>query len=98
MNIQSSFDPTQPVREPAASPRPAAAAGGESSSGSASEPAAITDGDTASISAAAVAAASGVTEVRTDKVAAIQQALASGSYAVSPSDVAGKLIDHLLQK
>ena len=57
----------------------------------------ITDGDTASISAAAVAAASGVSDVRIDKVAAIQQALASGSYAVSASEVAGKLIDHLLQ-
>ena len=38
-----------------------------------------------------------VSDVRIDKVAAIQQALASGSYAVSASDVAGKLIDHLLQ-
>src|SRR5271170_7206521 len=98
MNIQSSFDPTQPLRESAAAPRPTAASpGAEASSGSASEPAVITDGDTASISAAAVAAASGVSDVRTEKVAAIQQALDSGTYAVSPSDVAGKLIDHLMQ-
>jgi len=97
MNIQSSFNPTQPLRE-AQGARPAAnPTGTEASPGPVSQPAAIPDGDTASISAAAVAAAAGVPDVRTEKVAAIQQALASGSYAVSPSDVAGKLIDHLLQ-
>jgi negative regulator of flagellin synthesis FlgM len=95
MNIQTNFDPTQPVREPAAAARPAAASP-VTQAGSASEPAVITDGDTANISAAAVAAA-GFSDVRTEKVAAIQQALASGSYAVSPAQVAGKLLDHLLQ-
>jgi len=95
MNIQSNFDLTQPVREPAPASRPAAASP-EPEAGSASEPAAITDGDTANISAAAVAAA-GFSDVRTEKVAAVQQALASGSYEVSAADVAGKLIDHLLQ-
>ncbi len=57
----------------------------------------IPDGDTANIIAIAVAAAAGVSDVRTDKVAAIQQALTGGTYAVSPSDVAEKPIDHLLQ-
>jgi negative regulator of flagellin synthesis FlgM len=97
MNIQSSFDPTQALREQAVA-RPAAnPPGTETPSGS---PQAIADGDTATISSAALsaAAASGISDVRTDKVAAIQQALASGTYAVSPSDVAGKLIDHLLQR
>jgi negative regulator of flagellin synthesis FlgM len=35
-------------------------------------------------------------DVRTEKVAAVQAALASGSYHVSSSQVAGKLIEHLL--
>lgn len=36
-------------------------------------------------------------DVRTDKVAALQKAIASGSYNVSSSDVAGKMIDSLLE-
>jgi negative regulator of flagellin synthesis FlgM len=97
MNIQSSFDPTQPLRESPPARVAANPPSTEAPSGTASQSAAITDGDTASISVAAVAAASGVSDVRTERVAAIQQALASGTYAVSPLDVAGKLIDHLLQ-
>ena len=95
MNIQSSFDPAQPLRESQAS-RSATPQTAEASSG-ASRPAVLADGDTASISAAAVAAASGVSDVRMEKVAAIQEALASGTYAVSAGDVADKLIDRLLQ-
>ncbi|HZY61318.1 MAG TPA: flagellar biosynthesis anti-sigma factor FlgM [Edaphobacter sp.] len=37
-------------------------------------------------------------DVRADKVAALQQAIASGSYHVSSSEVAGKMIDSLLEK
>lgn len=36
-------------------------------------------------------------DVRTEKVAALQQAIASGSYSVSSSDVAGKMVDSLLK-
>lgn len=35
-------------------------------------------------------------DVRTEKVAALQQRIASGSYSVSSSDVADKLIESLL--
>ncbi len=35
-------------------------------------------------------------DVRTAKVASLQQAIAAGSYNVSSSDVAGKIIDSLL--
>jgi negative regulator of flagellin synthesis FlgM len=35
-------------------------------------------------------------DVRTAKVEALQQAIASGTYQVSSSDVAGKMIDSLL--
>lgn len=55
------------------------------------------DGDDAAISAAGLAsAASDLPEVRSEKIAAIQQALADGSYQVSASEVAAKLIDHML--
>jgi negative regulator of flagellin synthesis FlgM len=36
-------------------------------------------------------------DVRTEKVASLQQAIAAGSYSVSPSDVAGKIIQSLLE-
>ena len=36
-----------------------------------------------------------VSDVRTDKVASLQQAISSGSYDVSSSDVAGSLIQAL---
>ncbi len=57
------------------------------------------DRDATRLSPAALAASSSssLPDVRSEKVAAVQQALANGSYAVSASDVAGKLIDHLLQ-
>ena len=34
-------------------------------------------------------------EVRTEKIASIQSALANGSYQVSSSDLAAKMIDHM---
>ena len=36
-------------------------------------------------------------DTRTAKVAALQQAIASGTYSVSSSDVAGKMIQSLLE-
>lgn|ERR1700742_2392277 len=54
--------------------------------------------DRATLSAAAslAAAASPDSDVRMDKVSAIQQALATGSYSVPASEVAGKMIDQML--
>jgi len=54
--------------------------------------------DTATLSAAASLAASAApdSDVRMDKVTAIQQALASGTYNVPASEVAGRMIDHML--
>ena len=43
-----------------------------------------------------VSQALGGSDVRMDKVAKLQQAIASGSYSVSSSDVADKMIDSLL--
>lgn len=36
-------------------------------------------------------------DTRTEKVAALQQAIASGNYSVSSADVAGKMIQSLLE-
>jgi len=54
--------------------------------------------DEAHVSPAASIIVQSVSEagVNTDKVAAVQAALASGTYHVSSSQVAGKLIDHML--
>ena len=37
-----------------------------------------------------------VPDVRMDKVAAVQQALANGTYQVSPTDVADKIIRRMI--
>ncbi|RSL14876.1 FlgM family anti-sigma-28 factor [Edaphobacter aggregans] len=44
-----------------------------------------------------VSQALGGSDVRMDKVAKLQQAITSGSYSVSSSDVAEKMIDSLLE-
>jgi negative regulator of flagellin synthesis FlgM len=55
-------------------------------------------GDQATLSAAASVAASSApdSDVRMDKVAEVQAALASGTYNVPASAVAGKMIDQML--
>jgi negative regulator of flagellin synthesis FlgM len=54
--------------------------------------------DTTSISSTSglIAQALGGSDVRSDKVAALQQSIASGTYSVSASDVASKIVDSLL--
>jgi flagellar biosynthesis anti-sigma factor FlgM len=61
--------------------------------------AAVSDSaDQATLSPAASMAAEAAQDsgVRMDKVTAVQQALADGSYSVPSSAVAGKMIDHML--
>lgn len=57
------------------------------------------DGDQATLSRAGTEVSQSVSTggVRADKVAAIQQALAAGSYSVPASAVAGKVIDTMLE-
>ena len=97
MNIQSNFNPV-PYVQP--TPTVGRATGSSPASDAAPAPAESFAGlDSTSLSQASLlaSASSGASDVRSEKVAAVQQALAGGSYAVSASDVAGKLIDHLLQ-
>lgn len=55
------------------------------------------EGDKADLSAASVAISqsSALSDVRMEKVVAIQAALGDGSYQVSSEDVAAKLIEHM---
>ena len=55
-----------------------------------------TDQTTLSSMGCLVSQALGGSDVRMDKVAKLQQAIVSGSYSVSSSDVAGKMIDSLM--
>jgi negative regulator of flagellin synthesis FlgM len=56
-------------------------------------------GDQASLSTSALLMAQALSgsDVRTDRVAALQQSIAAGTYNVSSSDVADKVISALLQ-
>lgn len=60
-------------------------------------PASHADHTDLSSAGAVVAQALQGSDVRADKVAALKQAIDSGSYHVSSSDVAGKMIDSLLR-
>lgn len=57
-----------------------------------------TDKATLSTAASVAAAAAPDSDVRMEKVAAIQQALADGTYNIPASEVAGKMIDHMIGK
>ena len=55
-----------------------------------------TDGAQLSSVSSLVSKASSIPDVRTEKVAALQQSIAAGTYNVSASDVAGSIINSLL--
>jgi negative regulator of flagellin synthesis FlgM len=63
----------------------------------ASAPAQQADQTNLSSTSGVIAHALEGSDVRMEKVASLQQAIASGSYSVSSSDVAGKMIDSLLK-
>lgn len=70
---------------------------GKTETGSA-ESQAGTDQATLSTAASLAAAAAPDSDVRMDKVAEVQKALADGTYNVPATEVAGKMIDHMLGK
>jgi len=81
---------------------PAASVAGSSSSVTGvrkpeSAPATAEAGDSATVSAGASQLA-GTSDVRMEKVAGVQQALAAGSYHVSSGDLADSLIASMMRK
>jgi negative regulator of flagellin synthesis FlgM len=58
--------------------------------------ASATDQTHLSTAANIVSQSASQTDVRTDKVASVQAAIGGGTYQVNASQVAGKLIDHML--
>lgn len=86
----SSIAPTQPASQATESAE-------ASLRGKASAPVKQADQTNLSSAGGVIAHALQGSDVRSEKVAALQQAIASGSYNVSSSDVAGKMIDSLLE-
>ena len=77
---------------------PAAPSAPQSKGSTAAQAASGFDGDRATLSSAANEISQAVSSegVRADKVAAVQAALAAGTYAVPASAVASKVIDSML--
>ena len=93
MDIRTDFQNLQRISGEAAVPRSERAAGVAGSTNSSAP-----SSDEAHLSSAAKMATQtgSLPDVRADKVAGVQAALAAGTYNVSSSEVAGKLIDHML--
>lgn len=108
MNISGDLQPlsqnTERVQtaDRASSTHSATQTSSAASNTAASQPALSADQAHLSTAASLVSQALGASDaqfddVRLDKVAAVQSALADGSYQVSSSQIAGKLIDHMLE-
>lgn len=97
MEIQSGIDGLKTllgVTQAASSPMPAGKGGASAGGGSTTE----VSGDRATLSEGAIQVARTASEpdVRMDRVAAVQAALAAGSYEVPASAVATKVINAML--
>jgi flagellar biosynthesis anti-sigma factor FlgM len=95
MNVNNNL---QGLQQLFPSPDVARAESGAAQSGSASQVQSGTDQATLSPVASLAASAAPDSDVRMDKVAEVQQALVSGTYSVPASEVAGRMIDHMLGK
>ncbi|MBW4027592.1 MAG: flagellar biosynthesis anti-sigma factor FlgM [Acidobacteria bacterium] len=98
MEVRNHFSPT----EVASGSQTAAASQAQlkesTSLGSSSSAGMGVDSTTLSSVGSLAAGAMAVSDVRMEKVQAVQQALADGTYSVSPEQIAGKLIDHMQGK
>jgi negative regulator of flagellin synthesis FlgM len=94
-NLQTVFGGTPKVQDDLDAVNPAAT--GKSSAVNAGNQS-LTGMDQTVVSSTgdAMLQAMGSTDVRTDKVASLQAAIANGTYNVSSSDVAGKMISSML--
>lgn len=93
MNIQNDLQNLQPVPDTAGVDRSERAAPQEATSGSQ----ALSDQTHLSPAANMAMQAGSLPDVRMEKVTGVQAALGAGTYNVSSSDVAEKLIGHMLE-
>ena len=94
MNVQNNLHGLQQLFSGQEVTQPAHKTGGPQAAGGKAE----ADQAILSSAASAASAVAADADVRTEKVAAIQQALADGTYNVPAFDVAGKMIYHMLGK
>ena len=93
MNVNNKIEDLARIFPSQSATNPTPAKGGSTA------PAANTQNDQAQLSVVAtqVAQSASTSDVRLDKVAAIQSALQAGTYRVPASDVAQKMIDSMLE-
>jgi negative regulator of flagellin synthesis FlgM len=96
MNVRNDFQPIQPIQgdtQISAAERTA-----NSTAISSGTDSSLTSNDQANLSGAASLAshAASLSDVRSEKVASVQAAIAGGTYSVSSTDVAHSLISHML--
>lgn len=94
MNVNNSLQGLQQLFASEPVTQPAGKAGASNSAAGKTG----TDQATLSTAASMAAASAPDSDVRMEKVASIQQALAADTYHVPASEVAGKLIDHMMGK
>lgn len=94
MNVNNSLQGLQQLFSSQDATHPAGKAGGSTEAAAG----AGTDQATLSSAASVAAALAPDSDVRMEKVAAIQQALGTGTYSVPATEVAGKIMDHMFGK
>lgn len=94
MNISQEMPTVRPVMPPI----PAAVAPRIADCSAEAPVSSTADQATLSSAASLASQAASVPDVRQEKVAAIQAALAGGTYSVSSQDVAQSMMDHMLGK
>jgi flagellar biosynthesis anti-sigma factor FlgM len=94
MEIRSPYTTLDPAALGGAAATSAPGARPTSEGGGAPPAASLPDSSELSAFARAAAAASQLPEVRQERVDALQQQIASGSYQVAPQDVADALLSH----
>jgi negative regulator of flagellin synthesis FlgM len=96
MNIRN-IQPMAPAETDAVARSQADGAASASTAAGAGRGAGHSDQTSLSSASALVSQAAGLPDVDMEKVTAVQNALASGTYQVSSSDVAAKLVDSLMR-
>ncbi len=99
MSYSNAISSTQPIQTPITTSATKAETSTAASTDQGAAKGSIAEGDRTSLSTSSthLVAALTTSDVRADKVASLQQAIASGSYNVSSSAIADKLLTSLLK-